>query len=281
MTKRRVQFSKYNPTGNMTVLVHSEHNRTEYAEIANQMMQTSHVCCEQVGFIESVRFENCQNFKLVMSGNEFCGNATISFLHYLNEQHLIKATEQLNALKQHTLQIQVSGRSDLVDCKVHNDGYYEVSMPQPQCVDQVQLTLRNQSITATRINYESYLHYVIPIDHTSQELQQEIEQFVRTTQWEQSLKTIGIMLFNRKEQYLSPLIYLPEVQSIIWENSCGSGTASIGIFEAYHTKRASESLVVHQPGGHIIVSTNFGGNNYHTTIKGKVTSVATGTAYIE
>ncbi|WP_436861697.1 histidine racemase CntK [Staphylococcus caeli] len=281
MCKRRVQFSKYNPTGNMTVLVHSKHDRTEYAEIANQMMQTSHICCEQVGFIESARSENNQNFKLVMSGNEFCGNATISFLHYLNEQRLIKEFHKQASSNKQTLQIQVSGCSDLVDCKVHNDGYYEVSMPQPQCVNQVQLTLRTQSITVTRINYESYLHYVIPIDYTSQELQQEIEHFVRTTQWNQSFKTVGIMLFNRAEQFLTPLIYLPEIQSIIWENSCGSGTASIGIFEAFHTKSPCESLVVNQPGGHIIVSTYFNENTYDTTIKGKVASVATGIAYIE
>ena len=46
-------------------------------------MATTHVCCEQVGFIESVNYENGDNYHLVMSGNEFCGNATMSYIHYL------------------------------------------------------------------------------------------------------------------------------------------------------------------------------------------------------
>ncbi|UWF56680.1 hypothetical protein NZD48_11795 [Staphylococcus hyicus] len=46
-----VHFSKFNPSGNMTVLVDSDHVESAYVPIANQLMQTSHVCCEQVGFV--------------------------------------------------------------------------------------------------------------------------------------------------------------------------------------------------------------------------------------
>ena len=48
------------------------------------------MCCEQVGFIESVNYENGDNYHLVMSGNEFCGNATMSYIHYLKERLLIQ-----------------------------------------------------------------------------------------------------------------------------------------------------------------------------------------------
>jgi diaminopimelate epimerase len=34
-----------------------------------------------------------------------------------------------------------------------------------------------------------------------------------------------MMLFDEQRQFLQPLIYIPEIQSLIWENSCGSGTA--------------------------------------------------------
>ena len=55
----------------------------EYASIANQLMATTHVCCEQVGFIESTQNDDGNDFHLVMSGNEFCGNATMSYIHHL------------------------------------------------------------------------------------------------------------------------------------------------------------------------------------------------------
>ncbi len=37
------------------------------------------------------------------------------------------------------------------------------------------------------------------------------------------------MLFDEQRQFLQPLIYIPEIQSLIWENSCGSGTASLDL----------------------------------------------------
>ena len=73
MHRQVIEFSKYNPSGNMTILVHSKHHPNEYATIANQLMATTHVCCEQVGFIESTNHNNWETYHLVMSGNEFAG----------------------------------------------------------------------------------------------------------------------------------------------------------------------------------------------------------------
>ena len=38
MNRQVIEFSKYNPSGNMTILVHSKHDASEYASIANQLM---------------------------------------------------------------------------------------------------------------------------------------------------------------------------------------------------------------------------------------------------
>lgn len=44
-----------------------------------------------------------------------------------------------------------------------------------------------------------------------------------------------------------PLIYIPEVQSLIWENSCGSGAASV-VFQQYQTNQPCKDFKVKQPG---------------------------------
>ena len=44
-----------------------------------------------------------------------------------------------------------------------------------------------------------------------------------------------------------PLIYIPEVQSLIWENSC-PGAASIGVFQQYQTNQPCKDFKVKQPG---------------------------------
>ncbi len=246
MQKKVIDFSKYNPSGNMTVLVHSKHHPSEYADIANCMMKFSHVCCEQVGFVSSTRDGL---YKLEMSGHEFCGNATISYLHYLYEHNLLPHSK---------VELSVSGRADLVQCKICDDGKYEVK--------------------AIEVIYESYVHIIVPVSEITDQLKRGVETYVRTYKWSHHLKTIGIMLFNTITQYLVPLIYIPKVKSIVWENSCGSGSASIGIYETWYKQKTIHKLEIKQPGGSIWVSSNI--DDFETSIIGEVSTVAIGQAYL-
>lgn len=239
MHRQIVEFSKYNPSGNMTILVHSKHHPEEYASIANQLMATTHVCCEQVGFIESSDYTNGDQFHLVMSGNEFCGNATMSYIHYLQEHQLLESEQ---------FQLKISGCSQTVSCTVHNQQYYEVGMPQVQSIVPRQLIIAGQPYDALELIYETYIHYVIQTQETTMNFKYQVEQFVREQQWHTTFKTIGIMLFDSRQHFLMPLIYIPEVQSLIWENSCGSGAASIGVFQQYQTNQPCKDFEVKQPG---------------------------------
>lgn len=273
MNRQVIEFSKYNPSGNMTILVHSKHDASEYASIANQLMAATHVCCEQVGFIESTQNDDGNDFQLVMSGNEFCGNATMSYIHHLQESHLLKDQQ---------FKVKVSGCSDLVQCAIHDCQYYEVQMPQAHRVVPTTINMGNHSWKAIEIIYETYVHYVIPVKQVTTEIQHLVEAFVREQQWSHKYKTVGMMLFDEQRQFLQPLIYIPEIQSLIWENSCGSGTASIGVFNNYQRNDACKDFTVHQPGGSILVTSKRCHQlGYQTSIKGQVTTVATGKAYIE
>lgn len=86
------------------------------------------------------------------------------------------------------------------------------------------------------------------------------------------------MLFNTTTQYLVPLIYIPKVKSIVWENSCGSGSASIGIYETWYKQKTIHKLEIKQPGGSIWVSSNI--DDFETSIIGEVSTVAIGQAYL-
>ena len=49
--KQEIEFIKFNPTQNMTVLVKTSHPAEEYQHIASSIMSYDHVYAEQVGFI--------------------------------------------------------------------------------------------------------------------------------------------------------------------------------------------------------------------------------------
>lgn len=265
MRLHHVEFSKYNPAGNMTVLVHSEHDSKHYGLIAQQLMSEMHLGCEQVGFIEE---NNHQRPNLVMSGQEFCGNATLCFIHYLKNQHLLERGQQ---------SVEVSGREDEVVYQLHEADYYEVTMPKPTQITTITLDFKGMSIQARRIEYPQYLHFVIAVDQIDHTLKQKMEQFLQDSAWQQHFKTVGVMLYQPKKQYMEPLIYVPAINSMIWERSCASGSASVGM-DLYHSECSCHDQPIVQPGGTLTVSVTHRG---HITIKGAVHTVATGMAYIE
>ena len=265
-----VHFSKFNPSGNMTVLVDSEHEYTDYVTIANQLMQASHVCCEQVGFI--IKPQSVDDlYGLQMSGNEFCGNATLSLLHYLKERQLVTERQ---------LSLQVSGVTEPTSCVIHGWGDYEATLPPPLRHEWTTLRLGDAMVDALKIMYASYCHYVIPIVTYDKGMRQQVEDFVTSEVWPNHCKTIGVLLYHVSTRQLYPLIYVPELSSVIWEQSCGSGTGSIGIFEALHQTKGQTDVIVYQPGGPLRVYASLK-EKTHISIRGQVKTVATGIAYIE
>ncbi|MCQ9301453.1 histidine racemase CntK [Staphylococcus hyicus] len=265
-----VHFSKFNPSGNMTVLVDSNHVESAYVPIANQLMQTSHVCCEQVGFVIRPQSSNGL-YGLHMSGNEFCGNATLSMLHYLMERDLVPVGK---------LSLQVSGVSTPTVCEIHALGDYEVTLPAPHAYEWTTLVLGTEKFDVLKITYASYCHFVLPVVTFDEALYRDVETFVTSQTWSKSFKTIGLLLYDAERCQLHPLIYVPELGSIIWEQSCGSGTGSIGVYEALQQPEKCTDSMVHQPGGVLRVCAQMAASPL-ITIRGHVKTVATGLAYIE
>ncbi|UEX90040.1 histidine racemase CntK [Staphylococcus ratti] len=264
-----VHFSKFNPSGNMTVLVDSEHRRSDYVTIANQLMQTTHVCCEQVGFVIKPQ-THTERYTLHMSGNEFCGNATLSMLHYLKERDLVENTQLL---------LQVSGVMEPTPCVIHGLGDYEATLPPHESHAWTTVRMGEDTLQALKICYASYCHYVIPITSYDDSRREDVETFVRSETWANHFKTIGILLYDEQQHQLYPLIYVPELGSLIWEQSCGSGTGSIGVFEALKSNGKAD-VRVYQPGGALRVCATLNKKS-QISIRGHVKTVATGLAYLE
>ncbi|MNG33792.1 hypothetical protein D3C84_1201190 [compost metagenome] len=80
---------------------------------------------------------------------------------------------------------------------------------------------------------------------------------------------------------MAPLIYVPPLDSLVWERGCGSGTASVGAYLAWKHGGAI-AAPIKQPGGIIHVTAQCeNGEISSLTIEGAVEIVAEGKAYIE
>ncbi|MNJ67383.1 hypothetical protein D3C77_635500 [compost metagenome] len=79
---------------------------------------------------------------------------------------------------------------------------------------------------------------------------------------------------------MAPLIYVPPLDSLVWERGCGSGTASLGAYMSWRMKGAI-SAPIKQPGGIIHVTADCSENKIiELKIEGIVEIVAQGRAYI-
>ncbi|MCU6711753.1 diaminopimelate epimerase [Paenibacillus sp. J5C_2022] len=272
-----VEFVKCSPTQNMTILVKTKHPASQYGVIASQMMNYGSIHAEQVGFILEPRSQQAAA-QLYMAGGEYCGNACMALAVHL-------ATE-LDLPSESTVPIvlEASGTEALITCHVTrvNDKYVcEAGMPMPKSIEQKVITYESEQLDIVIVRYESCIHLIIETDCIHQRLRDQAEAIAKLLGATLDTDLIGIMLYCPNHAELAPLIYVPGLNSLVWERGCGSGTASIGACLAWRQK-GRIAAEVKQPGGIIQVKADWhDGAPSEMTIKGVVEIVAHGKAYVD
>ena len=267
-----VDFVKLSPTRNTTLLVTSRHPARNYRAIAEKLLRAEHVHAEQVGFILPAHSPDAQ-VRLHMAGDEFCANATLALAA------LHAATQGLRGPVE--LRLEASGAEDLLECRVesHAAGYRcELANPLPLRIDPYPFP--GATVGAAMVRYADAVHLVIECSGHDAVLRERAERLAAQLGSSESVSVIGVMLYDSASGELAPLINVPALGSLVWEGSCGSGTASLGAYLAAKAQ-APVSTAVRQPGGTMHVHADYGcGKVTELRVTGQVALVAEGTAYI-
>ncbi len=234
---REIQYVLLDPTGNRTILVESSVPIAEQPRIAAKLMELEPTA-EQVGFFSINGGRTC----LRMAGGEFCGNAAMS---------AAALTAMDRGIDDRTVYVTVTGTPDPVAVSVKrlSDGSLQgtVTMPQPVRIG----TETFPDGEAFPVVHFDGICHVIAEAPLSRERAEMLAPY-----WCRYLNTdaLGIMLFDREEQTLSPLVYVTVPETLFWEHSCASGTTAVGAFLAAQSARVSLSLK--QPGGTLHIETD-------------------------
>ncbi len=267
-----VDFVKLSPTRNTTLLVTSRHPVRQYRAIAEKLLRAEHVHAEQVGFILPAESPEAQ-VRLYMAGDEFCANATMALAA------LHAATQGLHGPVE--LRLEVSGAADLLDCRVERQapGYRcQLASPLPIRIDPYPFP--GAASGAAMVRYADAVHLVIECSGHDPVLRERAEQAAVHLGDSEDVSVVGVMLYDPVRSELAPLINVPALGSLVWEGSCGSGTASLGAYLAAKAQ-APVSAAVRQPGGTMHVQADYGcGKVTGLRVAGQVAIVAEGTAYI-
>lgn len=250
----RITYSVLNPTSNITVLVETPVSRALRPIVASYLMKDVEGA-EQLGFTGT---DDDGTPFLEMAGGEFCGNATMSAAALL-------CFEQ-GCTDGQTVKLRVSGAAEQVAVKVGEviNGSAEgtVNMPKPDFIGKDEYIADDAVVILPTVRFPGMTHVIVE-EGMSRE---KAEKYAPIWCADKGADALGIMLLDRENFILNPLVYVMGGDTLFWEGSCASGTAAVGAYLAYE-KGSPVELTLKEPGGSLKIIV---GENGELLLKGKV-----------
>ena len=247
------------PTGNITVLVTEPVDRKMRQEVAASILKKE-PSAEQLGFLMS---SEIADIELEMAGGEFCGNASMSAAAY----HAMK-----NGIDRGSVLVKVSGADEpvKVDVSKNEDGSFNgtVCMPGQFFVEKFTF---NDGCSFPVVRFPGIDHIIIAAEENSKYDRKDLETRIKNYSAQLGSLCIGIMLFDPKQNSLTPLVYVPGADTLFWEHSCASGSSAVGAWLS-DERKSPVNTELHEPGGDLLVSADLYGKIY---LSGKVRLILT------
>ena len=228
-----VNYVLLDPTGNLTCLVLDPVTEAERPRITARLM----ACCEQVGYLTAPADPRARA-GLRMMGGEFCGNASMATAVYLARQAGQQEARML---------LEVSGAEDLVACEAKQtpQGWQgRVEMPLPRGMETIELAGRK----LTAVHFPGMTHLILPESGLPRE---EGEALMRAAAAALDAPAVGLLQWDEETGTMTPLVFVRESGTLVWETACGSGSCAIACWKAAlggHSVR----VPVAQPGGTLL-----------------------------
>ena len=246
--ENRLQYSIFDPTGNITALVESPVEETCQPSVAAAIM-ARHTAVEQVGFLRLPVGEG-ETPALRMAGGEFCGNASMS------AAALWALRRGFNGGK---CSLRVSGAESAVSVRLRRETEESfaaaVHMPPAGQIMEKECVISGRRGTLSCVYMEGITHAVITPASAFFALKDDrpaAERAVRTLCAALGANCLGLMFLEEEmpRWRLTPLVWVPASGTLFWENSCASGSAAVSMALARSLKRAV-ALDLDEPGGRL------------------------------
>jgi diaminopimelate epimerase len=248
------------PANNITVFVLTPVPPAERAEAARALLDDPSLKAEQVGFVVppsqdgavgsgswrgSTPWREATLWRLDMMGGEFCGNAARSFGLY--------AARRTGLSGQVCLELAISGTPVTVRADVER-GLAEASMP-PVIARE---TLAWGGADLPVYVFEGIAHVIAPDSAPSESAFGAIKALLEAALTGAAFQgtavdALGVMFWDSAARFMTPAVYVRGTDTLVFESSCGSGSAALGLYLTRDLEAGGELLTVKQPGGIIEV----------------------------
>ncbi len=230
------RFYKMNPGGNTTVFILDPVAPSLRAPIARQLLQTSHLHAEQVGFLRL----DTDPVRLDMMGGEFCGNAcrAVGAVMVREKTGLERKNDMLCS------RIAVSGVDELLNICVKQDtSFCRTQMPLLEAPD---ITRPAPGLSLVRLPGITHLC----LDEKLYPFPKEYVQAV--IDWRRQLRlnelAVGCIWYRSENLSIQPVVWVQETNSTCYESACGSGSLAVALTLTPEDKKKSDFQIL-QPSG--------------------------------
>ena len=290
---RKIDLVVLNPAGNTTILVLSPTDRSDYAEVANKLLEMDFG--EQCPWADSVKGEQVAYAledpaisadpavpaplpAMEMCGLEFCGNASRAFAYYRvaacgdgeatcgDGEAACGDGEAVDGKKE--LQVQVSGCRHPLKAAVDVAGAQSrIEMPLPVEIKTVDTAPAGVDGEYPLIDLDGITHMVMVGVEPSAERFERIRKFIYE-EVSPEMEAFGVMFINEDTGLMSPVVYVRDVDTTYFEGSCASGTTAASVAKAIGEADGTYSYRFRQPAGTLSTEVTKAG--------GKITGITLG-----
>ena len=237
---RNINIIVANPAGNITIFVLDKIEKEDYALVGKKLLDIKDLQGEQVAFIKELSSRDKLPFvgEIEMCGMEFCGNASRSFA--------LIAAKAMGLTGLNVVKVKTSGSKQLLKVIIEADkGYTKIQMPNP-------LSIVNKD-EMTIVDFGGIIHAVVKDADPTMKNFEKIKSLVEELY---DPPALGVMFYNTKDCFLTPIVYVKDVDTTYFEGSCGSGSTSVAISFAVQDEldQGTYKFQFNQPAG-IITST--------------------------
>src|SRR5665647_1754316 len=223
-----------NPAGNKTVFVLDHFERTEYKDIAGKLLANQEIGAEQVGFI--IAATDLELWRMEMCGQEFCGNASRSYALYLAKLLGINGVGSVS--------IKVSGIDEDLEVEVDtSSNYTKISMPVPTEIVSFPL---NSCQDAQLVIFNGILHLVVFDQPATLDF---FKDSISPIQELYSVPAIGVMFYDTLSSFLTPVVWVRDINSTYFEGSCASGSVATAAVLSKNFNDGLYTFTLPQPKG--------------------------------
>lgn len=273
-----VRFVKANPSGNTTVFILDEVPAKMRAAVSAAAMSYAGPGAEQVGFIIPAPEEEA-GYRMEMAGGEFCGNASRSFAAWLQLCPDFSLPHDFSP-KDAERVIRVSGAAEPLTAQLHsldqdNRCHVSVAMPKPEWIIAGEDDWFGKY---TLVFFRGISHVVLWNRQPKDEDVEMARPFLKKLNALQ--EAFGLMYYDEASQFMRPLVCVEDPYTLVWENSCGSGSSALASALAHREDRSPGTLVIHQPGGDLFVDVTWNAGVEKLVLGGAVELSVVGTLYV-